>query len=129
MEYLNSIDIQAFLFINSQHNAFFDFVMYWLSDKLVWVPMYLLIAFFILKHYRMKGVVILLINKNAWVSIVFRYSISNGVSFYITIVVLYSTGKQILLQLQLPKRHRLDNVRPGPFGSSLQHLPRHKMVQ
>ena len=60
MEYLNSIVIQAFLFINSQHNAFFDFVMYWLSDKLVWVPMYLLIAFFIVKHYRMKGVVILL---------------------------------------------------------------------
>jgi undecaprenyl-diphosphatase len=60
MEYLNTIDTQAFLFINGQHNAFFDFVMYWLSDKLVWVPMYLLIAFFIVKHYRMKGVVILL---------------------------------------------------------------------
>ena len=59
MEYLNTIDTQAFLFMNGQHNAFFDFVMYWLSDKLVWVPMYLLIAFFIVKHYRMKGVVIL----------------------------------------------------------------------
>ena len=61
MEYLNTIDTQLFLTINGQHNAFFDFVMYWLSDKLIWVPMYLVIAFYIVKHNRMKGVVILLL--------------------------------------------------------------------
>jgi len=60
MEYLNTLDTQLFLFINGGHNAFFDFVMYWLSDKLVWVPMYLLITFVIVKQYRVKGVVILL---------------------------------------------------------------------
>jgi len=60
MEYLNSLDTQLFLFLNGQHNAFFDPIMYWLSDRLFWVPMYLLIAFLILKHYKMQGVVILL---------------------------------------------------------------------
>ena len=60
MEYLNSIDTQLFLFLNGKHNAFFDPLMYWLSDKLVWVPMYLLIAFFIVKHYKMNGIVMLL---------------------------------------------------------------------
>jgi len=61
IDYLNSIDTQLFLFLNGKHNAFFDPVMYWLSDKLVWIPMYLLIAFFIVKHYKMNGIVMLLL--------------------------------------------------------------------
>ncbi len=61
IEYLNSIDTQLFLFLNGKHNAFFDFIMYWFSDKWIWLPMYLLIAFFIVKQYKMKGVVLLLL--------------------------------------------------------------------
>ena len=60
MEYLNSLDTQLFLFLNGQHNTFFDPIMYWLSDRLFWLPMYLLIVFLILRHYKMQGVVILL---------------------------------------------------------------------
>jgi len=60
MEYLNSLDTQLFLFLNGQHNAFFDPIMYWLSDRLFWIPMYLLIVFLILRHYKIQGVVILL---------------------------------------------------------------------
>ena len=59
IEYLNSLDTQLFLFLNGEHNVFFDPVMYWLSDRLVWIPMYLLIAFLVVKHYKMRGVVIL----------------------------------------------------------------------
>lgn len=61
IEYLNSIDTQLFLFLNGKHNAFFDTIMYWFSDKLVWVPMYLLIAFFIVKHYKMNGIIMLIL--------------------------------------------------------------------
>jgi undecaprenyl-diphosphatase len=60
IEYLNSIDTQLFLFLNGKHNAFFDTIMYWFSDKLVWIPMYLLIVVFIVKYYRMNGIVMLL---------------------------------------------------------------------
>lgn len=60
IEYLNSIDTKLFLFFNGLHNAFFDPIMYWLSDKWVWLPMYLLIAFFIIWRYKMRGVVMLL---------------------------------------------------------------------
>ena len=61
MEYLNSIDTDLFLFVNRIHNAFFDFIMYWFSDMLVWFPMYALIIFLIVKHYRAKSLLILLI--------------------------------------------------------------------
>lgn len=60
MEYLKTIDTELFMLINGLHNAFFDPIMYWLSDKLFWIPMYLLIAFFMVRHYKMRGVLMLL---------------------------------------------------------------------
>ena len=40
METIANIDKQLFLAINGAHNAFFDFIMFWLSDKLIWIPLY-----------------------------------------------------------------------------------------
>jgi undecaprenyl-diphosphatase len=34
--------------------------MYWLSNKLIWIPMYLLIVFFMIRRYKMRGVLMLL---------------------------------------------------------------------
>lgn len=59
MEYLKSLDTELFLLLNGWHNSFFDPVMYWLSNKLIWIPMYLLIVFFIIKRYKMRGVLML----------------------------------------------------------------------
>ena len=60
MQYLETLDTRLFLFLNGKHNAFFDFVMYWFSDKLIWIPMYVVIAFFIVRHYKINGILILL---------------------------------------------------------------------
>lgn len=60
MEYLKSIDTQLFLFLNSHHNDFFDVIMFWFSDKLFWIPMYLLVIFLIVKNYKLKGLMMLL---------------------------------------------------------------------
>ena len=59
MEYLNDLDTQLFMLINGSHNAFFDPIMYWLSDKLIWAPMYLLIGFLMVRKYKMGGVLML----------------------------------------------------------------------
>lgn len=59
IEYLNHLDIQLFLFLNGLHNSFFDPIMYWLSDKDIWIPFYLLIAFLIIKHYKKDSILIL----------------------------------------------------------------------
>lgn len=60
MEYLKTIDTELFLFLNGIHNAFFDTIMFWLSDKLFWIPMYLLIIFLMIRRYKMRGVLMLL---------------------------------------------------------------------
>ena len=59
MEYLKQLDTQLFMLINGSHNAFFDPMMYWLSDKLIWIPMYLLIIFLMIRRYKMQGVLML----------------------------------------------------------------------
>lgn len=59
IEFLNKLDTELFLYINGQHNAFFDPIMYWFSNKLIWFPMYLLIAFFILRNYKRQATFIL----------------------------------------------------------------------
>ncbi len=60
MEYLKTIDTELFLFINGLHNAFFDPIMYWLSNIMIWVPMYLLIIFLMVRRYKMRGLLMLL---------------------------------------------------------------------
>jgi undecaprenyl-diphosphatase len=60
MEYLNQLDTKLFMLINGSHNAFFDPIMFWLSDKLIWIPMYLLIIFIMIRRYKMRGVLMLL---------------------------------------------------------------------
>lgn len=60
MEFLNSLDTDLFLLINGMHNSFFDTIMYWLSNKLFWVPMYLLIVFLLIRRYKMRGILMLL---------------------------------------------------------------------
>ena len=56
MEYLQLLDKELFLFLNGMHNAFFDPIMYWLSNILIWVPMYVMIIIFIIWRYKMRGV-------------------------------------------------------------------------
>ena len=60
MEFLKSLDTDLFLALNGWHNSFFDPIMYWLSDKLIWIPMYLFIIFLIFRKYKMQGVLTLL---------------------------------------------------------------------
>jgi len=50
-EGLIQLDTTLFTFINSHHNSFFDFWMYWSSNRLIWVPFYIALSLILLKHY------------------------------------------------------------------------------
>lgn len=60
MEFLKSIDTDLFLFLNGMQSDFLDPIMYWLSHKLFWIPMYLLIVFLIIRRYKTRGVLMLI---------------------------------------------------------------------
>ena len=60
LDFLNSVDTRFFLLLNGCYSPFFDTVMFWLSDRLIWIPLYLLVAFVIVKRYKLQGLFIIL---------------------------------------------------------------------
>ena len=58
---LKAMDTMVFLTVNSHHNAYFDSVMWLVSGKLTWVPMYVSLFFVLLKNYSYKVVFAILL--------------------------------------------------------------------
>ena len=58
---LKAMDTMVFLTVNSHHNAYFDSVMWMVSGKLIWVPMYVSLFFVLLKNYSYKVVFAILL--------------------------------------------------------------------
>jgi len=52
-------DKELFLLINGHHNAFWDVVMYWMSNRLIWIPLYLVFLFLIIRKYRWYSILII----------------------------------------------------------------------
>jgi undecaprenyl-diphosphatase len=51
---LKELDTQLFLFLNSKHNSFFDFIMFWASYRFTWIPLYAFFLFLAWKQYGKK---------------------------------------------------------------------------
>jgi undecaprenyl-diphosphatase len=60
IEQLAYWDEQLFLLINGKHNTFYDFVMFWASEKFIWIPLYALLLYYLVRHYRRNTIAILL---------------------------------------------------------------------
>ncbi|MBD78352.1 MAG: phosphatase PAP2 family protein [Crocinitomicaceae bacterium] len=48
-------DRELFLFLNGMHNATFDWLMWWISDEIVWIPFYVFLLYLLYKEYGFKG--------------------------------------------------------------------------
>ncbi|MEI8047448.1 MAG: phosphatase PAP2 family protein [Bacteroidota bacterium] len=51
METIKTIDESLFLFMNGQHNAFFDSLMWLFSDRFFWIPLYAWFLWLLYKRY------------------------------------------------------------------------------
>jgi membrane-associated phospholipid phosphatase len=57
MQYLINLDKELFKLINGQWtNSFFDWIMPWLRNSTVWMPLYFFILLFVLINYKKEGV-------------------------------------------------------------------------
>ena len=54
LETLQNIDSSLLLWLNGFHNSFFDLLMYMISNKFVWIPMYACILFVSAMKYGLK---------------------------------------------------------------------------
>ena len=55
LENLNNLDTQLLLLINGCHNVFFDYLMVYFSSRWFWLPLYLLLVYFIIRQYKWKS--------------------------------------------------------------------------
>ncbi len=60
IDFLEHIDIQLFLFLNQFQSEFRDSVMLFFSEKLVWIPLYATVLFFIFRKFGWKHALVLL---------------------------------------------------------------------
>lgn len=60
LNFLQNIDSDLFLFLNSLHNSAFDWLMYWISVKWTWIPLYAFLLYLIIREYKWKSLLILL---------------------------------------------------------------------
>lgn len=60
-EQLTNLDADIFLAINGAHSGFFDFIMFWASDRFIWIPLYIFLAVLLYKHYGKKSVILILL--------------------------------------------------------------------
>jgi undecaprenyl-diphosphatase len=63
MSLINSIDQfdqKIFLFLNELHSPFMDYVMWYISGKVLWVPLYLIIIYYLIRERK----------KNIWITLI-----------------------------------------------------------
>ena len=60
LQFLNDLDTQVFLFLNSIHSPLFDEIMFWISHKFTWVPLYVFFLFLLVKKHKINALWILL---------------------------------------------------------------------
>ena len=59
LEFLNTIDTKIFLFLNGINNPFFDQIMWFITKKESWFPLYLLLIGFIIYKYKKRSWIII----------------------------------------------------------------------
>ena len=60
IEQLINWDKSLLLYLNGMHTDFFDFVMYWISNKFIWIPFYLFLIYLVIQNYKLKTIIVLI---------------------------------------------------------------------
>lgn len=61
IDWLNTIDTQAFLALNGLHAPYFDVFMKLFTGKWIWVPMYAAVLFAVVRNYRWRQTLAVLV--------------------------------------------------------------------
>ena len=60
IETLEKWDKEFFLFLNGSNNSFLDFLMPWISNKYVWIPLYAILLYWLIRTNQTKTLYILI---------------------------------------------------------------------
>jgi undecaprenyl-diphosphatase len=110
---LKSIDNAVLLFINGMHSPFFDGFMAVVSNRLIWIPLYILLAYLIIRKY----------GKSSWLVIIFgilAVALSDQLASNLlkNIVMRYRPSHNLTLAPQL---HFVNGYMGGLYGFASSH--------
>jgi len=57
---IEQIDKNLFLFLNGLHNPFFDVVFYSISNRFIWIPLYLIILFLLVRNFKRDSITVII---------------------------------------------------------------------
>jgi len=60
IRFLNQLDTGIFLFLNSLHSPFWDKVMWFVSGRIEWIPLYLIMAGWVVYRFRWRAIAIII---------------------------------------------------------------------
>lgn len=61
MEFFQFMDTRLLLYINESHTPTLDWLMWWISDKYIWIPLYMLLVFATVKKLGKQSIPLLLL--------------------------------------------------------------------
>lgn len=106
-------DTDLFMTINGANSSFWDSVMWWVSDKYIWIPLYLFVLYFLFRKHKLHTVILVII-------IALAITLSDQIS-----VNLFKEMFQRLRPCQNPKLedmvHLVNNYCGGLFGFVSSH--------
>lgn len=70
IEWLKAIDSSIVLAVNGTHNHFLDTLFWLFSGKLTWIPLYLLMLFFVWKYFGFRKMILFLVIVGATIALV-----------------------------------------------------------
>lgn len=113
IESLKSIDNAILLWINSRHTDLLDTIMWNASDRLTWIPLYVIMAYLIIRKY----------GKTSWLPIIFAIlavAMSDQCSNHLVknVVLRYRPSHNLVLQSQL---HYVKAYVGGLYGFASSH--------
>lgn len=113
IEWLNNIDIELMVFLNSFNNEYFDHVFWMISGKLTWIPLYLTVIAILFRKNRKQAIYLLLLTA---VLILLADQISSGIIKPLVHRLRPSHTPAIEEIL-----HYVNGYRGGPFGFVSSH--------
>ncbi len=113
LEFLENLDQTIFLFLNNLHSPFFDKVMWWVSGRSSWIPLYALLLAGVILRFKWKTITIV-------IAVVLLITLSDQISVH-----LFKEVFQRLRPSHDPETsglvHLVNNYRGGKYGFVSSH--------
>lgn len=59
-EQIEQWDIDLLLYLNGLHSPFLDQLFWWISNKFIWIPLYLFLLYLLYRKYSWKGIAVII---------------------------------------------------------------------